>query len=59
MARPKKSSAGVPEPKDPTTVKNGCVSCTHYRLEKTAFPCRNCENWNYWEDSNPKKEHYS
>ena len=51
MARPKKTDSAPPPPKDPATVKHGCCSCKHYKLDVKAMPCRDCEKWNYWEDA--------
>lgn len=53
MARPKKTDSAPPPPKDPATVKHGCCSCIHYKLDVKTMPCRECEHWNYWEDANP------
>lgn len=51
MARVKKTEAAPPPPKSSRDVKHGCCSCKHYKLDVKAFPCRDCEQWNYWEDS--------
>ena len=56
MARPKKAiiaspSPSAPPPKHWRDVGHGCCSCTHYKLDAKAFPCRDCEGWNYWEDA--------
>ena len=54
MARPTKTTpTDAPPPKPSSQVKHGCCSCTHYRLDAKAFPCRDCEQWNYWEDAHP------
>ena len=50
MARIKKTDT-VPPPKDPRTVKKGCISCIHYKLTMKEFPCNQCVGWNYWTDS--------
>lgn len=54
MPRVKKEkiNAPVPPPKDPReeNIGHGCVDCKHYPLDANkAFPCRDCERWNYWE----------
>ncbi len=57
MARPKKNAnKDVPPPRDPRTVKKGCISCIHYRLTMKDFPCNVCNDWNYWTDSSPERE---
>jgi len=54
MPRIKKADTmAPPPPRDPRTVKKGCISCVHYKLEMKAFPCRDCQEWNYWLDSKP------
>lgn len=53
MARVKKTAAAPPPPRPNGSVKHGCCSCKHYKLDVKAFPCRDCERWNYWEDSEP------
>ena len=56
MARTKKITAAPPPPKASGTVKHGCCSCVYYKLDPRQMPCRDCEKWNYWEDSSPKNE---
>ena len=53
MARSKKTDTAVPPPKSASEVKHGCCSCKHYRLDTKNHPCRDCEQWNYWEDAQP------
>lgn len=55
MARVKKPDAPPPPPKHPRECKHGCTDCKYYRLDVKAFPCRDCERWNYWEDAHPEK----
>ena len=55
MARVKKADMPPPPPKHPRECKHGCTDCIHYRLDVKAFPCRDCERWNYWEDAHPEK----
>jgi len=55
MARVKKPDTPPPPPKHPRECKHGCGDCVHFRLDVKAFPCRDCERWNYWEDAHPEK----
>lgn len=32
-------------------VKNGCCSCTHYKLPMSKAPCKGCKRWSHWEDA--------
>ena len=32
-------------------VKNGCCSCTHYKLPMSKEPCKGCKRWSNWEDA--------
>lgn len=32
-------------------VKNGCCSCTHYKLPMSKAPCKGCKRWSNWEDA--------
>lgn len=55
MARVKKPDMPPPPPKHPRECKHGCIDCKHYHLDVKAFPCCDCERWNYWEDAHPEK----
>lgn len=54
---PHASPTGAQTPRDPTTVKHGCVSCVHYPLPNTSPPCKSCERWSLWVDKNPERAH--
>ena len=60
MARPKKTAqttaTPVPPPKDARDVRHGCLSCLHFSKDARAFPCKDCEKWNYWEDACPVQD---
>ena len=55
MARVKKPDMPPPPPKHPRECKHGCTDCKYLSLDVKAFPCRDCERWNYWEDAHPEK----
>lgn len=56
MARQKGDNAKKENPpRDPKTVKRGCLSCVSYQLTMNQEPCKSCHDWNNWVDAHPEK----